>query len=455
MNCGMKFSAALLLTASCFSTFAATTPEEAKQLGSTLTDFGAVQAASKDGAIPAYTGGLQSPPTSYDPAKPGVLPDPFADEKPLFSIDAKNVAQYGDKLAAGVKAMLAKYPDYRLDVYPSHRTMVYPKYVLDNSVKNATQCNAVGESLKGCAAGLPFPIPKTGDEVMWDKFLAYQGVSSTFKIGSYVVDASGNLTLMGWDHASQEAPFYDPSNNGSNDDMVMMRFRYDTVKPPRAAGERLLLSYPVDLAKDAAIYQYLPGQRRVKLSPDLAYDTPNPQSAGSSGMDDVRGFWGRMDRFDFKMVGKKEMYIPYNSYKLFAPECADDKLMTKGHLNPACVRWELHRVWVVEATLKPGRRHIYSKRIMYIDEDSYAGGVYEGYDAAGKLYRVTEQLPFLSYNDKTLGMFGQSFATYDLQTGIYGAFNLPSHDQGGQGPIAGELPSREWTADALAGSGIR
>ncbi len=61
---------------------------------------------------------------------------------------------------------------------------------------------------------------------------------------------------------------------------------------------------------------YLPGQRRVKAAPDVAYDTPNPGTAGATTYDDAFMFNGAMDRYDFKLIGKKEMYVPYNAYKL-------------------------------------------------------------------------------------------------------------------------------------------
>mgnify|MGYP000908958050 FL=1 len=79
---------------------AVATPEEIKQLGTTLTPWGAIKAGNADGSIPAYTGGIE-PPASYDAKKPQFRPDPFAAEKPLFSITAANMAKYEDKLSAG------------------------------------------------------------------------------------------------------------------------------------------------------------------------------------------------------------------------------------------------------------------------------------------------------------------------------------------------------------------
>ena len=198
-------------------------------------------------------------------------------------------------------------------------------------------------------------------------------------------------------------------------------------------------------------WQYLPGQRRVKLAPDIAYDTPNPGSAGASVYDDASVFNGAMDRFEFKLVGKKEMYVPYSNYRLTYHKNAAE-ITTPGHVNPDFVRWELHRVWVVEATLKPDKQHIYSKRVFYIDEDSWGALASDEYDARGQLYRSAFALQSFSYDVQAPWFDTQCF--YDFNSGQY---NLT----GVAGPYAGvkylpEMPSENfWSAEALAGAGIR
>jgi hypothetical protein len=97
------------------------TADEAKQLGTTLTQVGAEKAGNKEGTIPEYTGGLTTAPAGFDKGK-GVRPDPFASEKPVASIDAKNMDKYADKLSEGTKALMQANADYRIDVYPTHRT---------------------------------------------------------------------------------------------------------------------------------------------------------------------------------------------------------------------------------------------------------------------------------------------------------------------------------------------
>ncbi|MCV2219134.1 DUF1329 domain-containing protein [Thauera sp. Sel9] len=428
------------------------TPEEAAQIGTTLTWIGAEQAGNADGSIPPYTGGLTTPPAGYDPKQPGLRPDPFADEKPLFSVDAGNMAQYEDKLTEGTKALMKKFPSFRIDVYPTHRTAAVPQYVRDNTAKNALECKTThgGEGVDGCFGGIPFPIPKDGYQAMWNHLLRFGGFSYYVTQRSYYVDSAGSKVMTGQNEIYQEYPYYDP-NKTSADKYWMLA--YTATAPARLVGEQTLMIDPLNWAKDnRRAWQYLPGQRRVKLAPEIAYDTPNSQSAGANTYDDTAVFSGKMDRFDFKLVGKKEVFIPYNLYKFSDPkQCPDEVLVTPNHLNPDCVRWELHRVWVIEATLKPGKRHVYSKRVFYWDEDSYSAGASDQYDASGKLYRIgfAYMTPRYEVPAPTADVYGH----YDLANGIY-VINSIGAETGGYYDVPPN-PSRWWTPEAMAGRGVR
>ena len=61
---------------------------------------------------------------------------------------------------------------------------------------------------------------------------------------------------------------------------------------------------------------YNAGQRRVRRAPDLAYDNFNDGTEGMRTSDQFDAWNGAPDRYDWKLVGKKEIYVPYNAYKL-------------------------------------------------------------------------------------------------------------------------------------------
>jgi hypothetical protein len=436
--------------AACCSTHAAVTADEAKALGATLTAIGAEKGASKDGSIPAYTGGLTKPPAGFK-AGSGVRPNPFAGEKPLASIDAKNMAQQADKLTEGAKALLQRYPQsFRIDVYPTHRSVAFPAFVLENTAKNALRAKTGnnGRSIEGAHAGFPFPIPKTGYEAMWNHLLRFNGTAYESKYRNLNVDASGRTTLATEGVSVQEYPFWDTARPN---DETFWRIKLTYTGPARRAGEALMLIDPLDIgSKDRRAWSYLPGQRRVKVAPDLAHDTPNPGTAGATTFDDTFIFNGSMDRFDFKLVGKKEMFVPYNCYDaVYGAKQAD--LLKPDHLNPDLVRWELHRVWVVEATLREGKRHVYSKRTFYLDEDSWAALASDEYDARGHLYRAGFAYMTPSYD--VPAPYTDTFGHYDLVANVYALTGFIA-ETGGMKQTQ-PLGDREWSADALAGSGIR
>lgn len=441
--------AALLTATGTLAAHAAVTPEEAKALGSTLTPVGAEKAASRDGTIPAYTGGLTTPPAGFK-AGDGIRPNPFAAEKPKFSIDAKNMAQHAGSLTEGAKALLQKYPTFRMDVYPTHRTVAFPKYVTDNTAKNATKTKTLneGRSIEGAHAGFPFPIPKTGNEAMWNHLVRFNGPAYEAKYRNINVDASGRASLATEGNSTQEYPFWDNSKTAAE---TYWRLKLQYTGPARRAGEALLIVDPLDIGnKDRRAWSYLPGQRRVKVAPDLAHDTPNPGTAGATTFDDTFIFNGSMDRFDFKLVGKKEMLVPYNAYAAVYQSKQDD-LFKPNHLNPDLVRWELHRVWVVEATLKEGKRHVYSKRTFYLDEDSWAALASDAYDARGQLWRAGFAYMAPSYD--LPAPYTDMFGHYDLVSRVYSVTGYTAETGGLRHTKA--LSEREWTPDALAGAGIR
>jgi hypothetical protein len=456
MTVSMRTAAtALLVIASAAS--AAVSPDEARQLGTTLTPWGAEQAGNKDGSIPAYTDGYVKPPPGFDPKKPEIRPDPFADEKPLYTVNAANMDGNSDKLSDGTKALLRKYQDFHVDVYPTHRTQRYPTYVNERSIRNATSCRTVHEglALEGCYGGVPFPIPKTGSEVMWNHNLHYQSPSYFVRLRIMLVDASGGLSMQGDNLLWEEYPIFYPENNavlGPGAPYWLMRTEWNG--PARMAGEKIVLIDYVDpIQSRRKVWQYLPGQRRSKLSPDIAYDTPSPSSGGSQVVDDSTIFNGALDRFDFKLIGKKELLIPYNTFRLYDDaKCPEAHRYAKGHIASDCMRWELHRVWQVEATLKAGSRHAYAKRIFYFDEDQPEVGTSDNYDSSGKLYRSTFGLYMPMYETADQGI-GDGGVAYDFQTGVY----LANFDtaRGVFAPATQRQPMKAFSGDALAAEGLR
>lgn len=367
---------------------AAVSAEEAARLKTTLTPLGGDKAANKDGSIPAWTGGHTAKPGG---PRVGDIPvSLFPGEKPLLQISSSSVAQYADKLSDGTVALLKKYPDsFRVNVFPTHRTAVAPQYVYDNTFRNATHCKTEegGMSVDGCFGGIPFPIPKSGIEVIWNYILRIEPESVEFGSKNIVGTSNGARTVATRTDSFFQHPYYykEGSAKGWSGEYFIQRF--NTTAPPFKAGESLVLRDSINAKAPRQAWQYLLGQRRVRRAPTVAYDTPDFVSSGANYFDEVMGYMGHPDRFDWKLVGKREMYIPYNNNELVTAK--ESEAFDKFHLNPARLRWELHRVWEVEATVVSGKRHAVPKRKYYFDEDTWLLVLVDGYDAEGKLWRTS------------------------------------------------------------------
>jgi Protein of unknown function (DUF1329) len=405
--------------------FAAVSADEAKQLGTTLTEFGGIKAGNAEGTIPAYTGGLTTAPAGFK-AGSGFWVDPYKDEKPLFRIDAKNMAQYADKLSDGQKHLLKTYPTFFLDIYPSHRTAAFPDKIIKATLRNATGCKTTKDGVavdQACRGGLPFPIPKTGLEVMWNQILHYQGETAvtTKSSRSWVIDSTGKPTLSA-EQSTYTDPVWFQTDLPDRDKNMAWRVYSVTKQPARLAGGVTGLTDFIDPdAQPRKAWGYTPGQRRIRQSPEFSYDTPVASQGGLTLFDELFVASGKLDRFDYKLVGKKEMFLPYNQYKgSFECPTVEMALLTK-HANPVCDRWELHRVYVVEATLKAGQRHAYSKRNYYFDEDLSAAGNYDAYDQNGQLYRSIFNGMFQMYDHKL--PWAVRTTIYDFNKSMYGYFN--------------------------------
>lgn len=430
--------------------FAAVTPEEAARLKSELTPLGAEKAGNKDGSIPAWTGGYTTP-IAGDKAG-GRRGDPFKDEKPQYAVTAKNMEQYAALLTDGTKALLKKYPEYRLDVYPTHRTAAAPQWVYDNTFRNATRAKLANDVTTGAYGGIPFPIPKSGAEVMWNHMLRWRGTSWQFQVNQYQLTSDGKAVLTTSGTGDQQMPYYlqDGTLEQLNKTNEFWLLRLINSGPPIRAGEAIVGRTNLDPSKDQA-WVYLTGQRRVRKLPNPCCDTPTPSTAGVMSFDELETWNGRTDRFDWKLVGKQEMLIPYNGNKLLQPK-TDAEVLGKAYLNPDHVRWEKHRVWVVEATLRAGQRHQAPKSRYYCDEDTWNCVLGDRWDANGQLWKTLWSQTFVAPDlpGTVIGAFG--FADLLSGTGFVG--NL-YNAKAAQYPLKPRYPDSVFTPDAMAGEGAR
>lgn len=435
---------------------AAATQAEIDRLGKDLTCVGAEKAGNAEGTIPEWSGKWLGVPDHIDFKGTGHHPiDPYAGEKPLFEITAANVDEHKDKLSEGQLAMFAKYPDtFKMPIYPSHRDFRFPDSVCEVTKDNAKNAKLEddGEGIVATTGGIAFPFPKTGLELLWtSSFFTYRPWSEELVSDNMYVLANGNRS-HGQVKSANLALFLKPGNEGPTTGPSAY-YLNQTMLPQRDRGEvNTGLEYFNHKTEPRQSWRYDPGTRRVRQSPEYGFDMLFPGSGGSITVDEVRVFNGTGVRYDWDIVEKKEIYVPYNAYGIHSPDISYDELLTPNHVNPEFMRYELHRVWVLEGTIKDGYRHLYGKRRMYVDEDSMLMLMGENFDTRGELWRTSMVNYFYAYEAQTwqagVGLY------HDLLAGSYLAFNLVNEQKSAYTLNTGKLTPGNFGAEAARRLGL-
>ncbi|MEO8296959.1 MAG: DUF1329 domain-containing protein [Burkholderiales bacterium] len=393
---------------------------DAGRLGKELTALGAEPGANKDGSIPAFAGS-EAPAAGWTWGKKRLDAWKHKGEKPLFTIDAGNVDKHADKLSPGQVAMVKQTKGYTMDVYPSHRTCAAPDFVVENTRKNVgtAKLNANGWSLaEAVLPGIPFPMPANGAEVMWNAKMRYRGVAVDYK--NVITAASPRKGSDEWIKAgSEQTNFYPWGAKGSQLFSKMQpieNYVYFAYSSPAAlAGQALAITIYTEQPTET--FLYFPGQRRVRRMPTYAYDAPQIGFENQYTLDEPYVFNGAMDRFDWKLVGKKEIYVPYNSFGAYDFSAKFEAVAQRDFIAASHRRYELHRVWVVEATVKAGVRHLAPKRTFYVDEDSWNPVLADDYDGQAKLWKLREGFSIPVYETGACDV--SAFVQYNLLEGRY------------------------------------
>jgi hypothetical protein len=454
------FKKALLLAAGITlgaPVMAAISAADAAKLGAELTPLGAEKAGNSDGSIPAWEGGLSSAAQAgFANFRPGSHhPDPYASDKPLYTVTPANMGQYANKLSEGHKKLLQTYRNtFKMVVYPTHRSAAAPQRIYDATKRIATTAElaAGGNGVTKAGEGIPFPIPKTGVEIFWNHVLRYRGDIIVRTIGQAPVTASGDYTMVKFRDETMVA-YSLPGAKSENLNNTIAYFIQETIAPARLAGDVLLVQETLDQSiENRRAWVYNAGQRRVRRAPNVAFDNPGTNSDGLRTSDQFDIYNGSPQRYDWTLVGKKEILVPYNSNKLNSNTLKYTDILKKNHINPDVARYELHRVWVVDSKLKQGQSHLYSRRTLYVDEDSWTILVVDCYDSRGTLYRVQEGHVMQFFEVPALWTALET--VYDLSNGRYLALGLDNEE-----PRSRDFSQKRTEADyqpaALQRRGVR
>ena len=233
-------------------------------------------------------------------------------------------------------------------------------------------------------------------------------------------------------------------------DNTLFYYKYRVVAPAKLSGSALVVQETLDqvLAIRKA-WRFNRGERRVRRLPMLAYDSLQPDTNGLATADVVDAYNGAPDRYQWQLLGKQEMLVPYNSYAVHQQGIPYEQILQRNTLNPELLRYELHRVWVVEAELRKGFSHPYGKRRFYLDEDSWQILAVDLYDKSGALSGLQESHPISYYE---VPMFGSTLETlYDFKGGRYFVDGLDNNEP--MYDFNAPLSPRDFTPQALRREG--
>lgn len=423
---GVILGLGVVLTAPAWAKVSA---EEAKRLDGELTPIGAERAGLEPGPhglnIPPWTGGWVQPSEEKRIHAPQ---DPYADEQPIFIITAENASKYADILTPGQLALFKQYPStFKMRVFPSHRTSAVPDHVTKATRENATrvELTASGNGFTGTAHGVPFPIPKSGQELIWNHMARYRTTGFRGFTNSAVTMTSGDYVI---ERAYIEGVIHygDPAIGLADWDNKFITLLRKIVAPANKAGDTVLIHAPLDREKDEIlIWSYNPGTRKVRRIGEVGYD--NPAQDGLMTHDQIDMFNGALDRYNFKLAGKKAVLVPYNSFALHSNSLKYEDIIRQGHINPELVRYELHRMWVLEAHRRPESAHIYKRRVMYFDEDSWLILLQDIYDERDEFWRTA--MSFAMQYPQVPLLVNAMQAHYDLQSRRYVVINMQNEEK--------------------------
>lgn len=386
--------------------FSNVTPEQAGQLNTTLTPMGAIKNGNEELGIPSWP---DSTPIDED-------------EAPLFIITHDNYKEHQTHLTAGQMALFNTYPDtFKMPIYVSRRTFSAPDHVFENTQRNAltAELNANQTGFTNSQAGIPFPIPQSAIEVYFNHIARWRGLQLKNFASDAIVNDKGKISLstreslIKFDH-------YIPGNKNPN---RLFSVISKTTAPAKLSGGGGLVLEPIDqIEEPRAAWLWDKGRRRVIRAPNVSYDQPVGSASGLRTTDDTDMINGSPDRFDWQLLEKRNLYIPYNNNRLSNTDLKYEDILHTGHINPEHTRYELHRVWVIRATLKSDWRHLYSQRDFYLDEDSWSVVIADQYDKQGQLFRVS--FSYLKQDNNMPGTFPVINVFHDINARKYHVMGL-------------------------------
>jgi len=362
--------------------------------------------------------------------------------------------------------MLNRYgaKGYKIIVYPTARTAAAPQFVYDNTALNVTRVQPADSGIiwgfKGGYLGIPFPILSddpvvAGAQAIWNYNVRWQGVNFEFNESLMIGGNGGPPVIASVTKQSYWYSYYDQYQTLEQYDANPRSSWLKLVQtaPANQINQTEIAGYPSNYDRLPSVaYEYLTGLGRIRQAPDINYDIPNAQADDVVNIDEIDMFSGKMDRYIWTLRGKKEMIVPYNQWAVL--NTPTSQVFGPDTVNQDLMRYEVHRVWVVEAKLAPGKRHTMPHRLFYIDEDTWQILATDGYDSQGNFWKFGQLL--VQAQPQLPGTTISGFIVHNFQSNAYligATFYADPPPIGGFPLTYVPQPHTNWSPQSMANSG--
>lgn len=355
---------------------------------------------------------------SADAAKAGLPGAP----QPGTQISYANWQQYKDFMPPAMQALFTgQYfwkmpPDIRIEVGPS-KPMPLPPAFLADTEKNAGRARLkklpdAGYIPEGYVSGVPFPNPLSQSAlapyaIFYNLYYHYNPRLQRSIFCSYSGDSYGNFTASGQVDVvySQLTHLSDPTmptTVHTTGDFFFAKYIQQIAPEQGKYTTSLDLTYE-DLTKLDDIYNYLPSSRRPIRSSDAARCAPL-QNTDFTWEEASLGPPGFPHQFEIKYLGEKQILALVHADPAALKQCGTATQLpseyyypaSKGILpwaKPSLGKWELRDVYVIEMSRLPAfsQGYCYSRRVLYIDKETFFPLAIELYDPQGALFKFITQ----------------------------------------------------------------
>lgn len=333
----------------------------------------------------------------------------YAQVKPGDFITADNAEKVKDLVSPGVLYKVEH--GMSMKIVPSERVDWPPPYK-EMTEKYSAQVRLTDDkrSLLGYVSGQPFPLldvndPHVAVKIMWntvfkpmwtddydlrfydcDSVYNQKGKAQTSQVEYFQIGHYAGYQLTG--RTEVEPIPVDPDFKISG--RYWLFGLYPVLAPAEIRGLGFLRFRYADARQPDGIWSWIPGWRRIRRLNEaiMSSATTSGTSAHSWDPDHYAGFDAKLEEYDYRLVGEKNMLGP-----IHAEHSPEVRCPTDNGASACPEAWEMRHMYVMSAKPRRGlggegnREAIHSDTLIYIDGEVWFTPYIDTFDHKGQLYQ--------------------------------------------------------------------